>query len=75
VKRSTRLGIASAILLLCIFIPPYRAWRTPINASLAVLSCVLAAVAGGTGRRLWLVIPASIFAAFALDLCLLIYAF
>ena len=73
-KRSTKLGIASAILVLSIFVPPYREWRMPINAASAVLSCVLAALAAGRGRRWWLVIPASILAGFALDLYLVIYA-
>jgi hypothetical protein len=74
VKRSTKLGITSAILLLSIFVPPYREWRMPMNAASAVLSCILAALAAGRGRRWWLVIPASILAGFALDLYLVIYA-
>ena len=73
-KRSTKLGITSAILLLSIFVPPYREWRMPLNAASAVLSCVLAALAASPGRRWWLVIPGSILAGFALDLYLVIYA-
>jgi hypothetical protein len=74
VKRSTKAGIASAVLLLSICIPPYREWRAPINLACAVLSCVLGALAASSGRKWWLVIPASIMAGFALDLYLVMYA-
>lgn len=73
-KRSTKAGIASVVLLLVILIPPYREWRTPINLACAVLSCVLGALAATSGRKWWLVIPASIVAGFALDLYLVMYA-
>lgn len=73
-KRSTKAGIASVVLLLVVLIPPYREWRTPINLACAVLSCVLGALAATSGRKWWLVIPASIVAGFALDLYLVIYA-
>ena len=73
-KRSTKAGIASAVLLTSIFIPPYREWRAPINVACAVLACVLGALAASSGRKWWLVIPASIVAGFALDLYLVIYA-
>jgi fatty acid desaturase len=74
VKRSTKAGIASAVLLLVIFIPPYREWRTPINLACAVLSCALGALAATSGRKWWLVIPASIVAGFVIDLYLVMYA-
>ena len=74
-KRPTKLGIISAVLLFSIFIPPFREWRMPINAASAVLSCILGALAAGSGRKWWLVIPASIVAAFVLDLFLSMYAF
>jgi hypothetical protein len=74
VKRSTKAGIASVVLLLVVLIPPYREWRTPINLACAVLSCVLGALAATSGRKWWLVIPASIVAGFALDLYLVMYA-
>jgi hypothetical protein len=75
VKRSTKAGIASAILFASIFIPPYREWRVPISLACAVLSCILGTLAASSGRKWWLVIPTSIVAACALDLYLVIYAF
>jgi hypothetical protein len=74
VKRSTKAGIASAVLFASILIPPYREWRAPISLACAVLSCILGALAASSGRKWWLVIPASIVAACALDLYLVIYA-
>ncbi len=73
-KRSTKAGIASAVLFASIFVPPYREWRAPISFACAMLSCVLGALAATSGRKWWLVIPASIVAGFALDLYLVIYA-
>ena len=73
-KRSTKAGIASAVLFASIFVPPYREWRAPISFASAVLSCVLGALAATSGRKWWLVIPASIVAGFALDLYLVMYA-
>jgi hypothetical protein len=73
VKRSTKAGIASAILFASIFVPPYREWRAPISFACAVLACVLGVLAATSGRKWWLVIPASIVAGFALDLYLVMY--
>ena len=73
-KRSTKIGILSAVLFASIFIPPYREWRAPISFACAILSCVLGALASTSGRKWWLVIPASIVAGFALDLYLVMYA-
>jgi hypothetical protein len=73
VKRSTKTGIASAILFASIFVPPYREWRAPISFACAVLACVLGVLAATSGRKWWLVIPASIVAGFALDLYLVMY--
>ena len=73
-KRSTKIGIISAVLLLSICVPPYREWRTPINLACAVLACVLGTLASGKGRKWWLVIPASVVAGFALDLYLVMFA-
>lgn len=73
-KRSTKAGIASAVLFASIFVPPYREWRAPISFACAVLSCVLGALAATSGRKWWLVIPVSIVAGFALDLYLVMYA-
>lgn len=65
-KRSTKAGIASAALLLSIFIPPYAEWRTSINFACVVLSCILGLLASGAGRRWWLIIPGSIVTGFVL---------
>lgn len=73
-KRSTKAGITSAVLLLSILIPPYREWRTPISLACAVLACILGVLAATAGRKWWLVIPASIVAGTVLDLYLVIYA-
>lgn len=72
-KRSTKIGIASAALLLSIFIPPYREWRAPISVASAVLASVLGILAATSGRKWWLIIPASIVFGFALDLFLVMY--
>lgn len=73
-KRSTKAGIASAVLFASIFVPPYREWRGPISLACAVLSCVLGVLAATSGRKWWLVIPASIVGGFVLDLWLVMYA-
>lgn len=69
-KRSTKAGIASAVLLAITLVPPYREWRAPISFTCVILSCTLGALAATSGRKWWLVIPASILAGFALDLYL-----
>ena len=73
-KRSTKAGIASVVLFASILVPPYREWRAPISFACAVLSCILGALAANSGRKWWLVIPASLVAGFVLDLYLVIYA-
>jgi hypothetical protein len=73
VKRSTKAGIASLVLLLSIIIPPYAEWRTPINFACAVLACLLGALAAASGRRWWLVVPGSIVAGFALAIYIAIH--
>jgi len=73
VKRSTKAGIASAILFASILVPPYREWRAPISFACAVLACILGVLAATSGRKWWLVIPASIVAGFALDLYPVMY--
>ena len=73
-NRSTKAGIASLILFVSIFVPPYREWRAPISFACAVLACILGALAATSGRKWWLVIPASIVVGFVLDLYLVIYA-
>ena len=72
-KRSTKAGIASVVLFASIFVPPYREWRAPITFACAVLSCVLGALAASSGRKWWLVIPASIVGGFVLDLYVVMY--
>jgi hypothetical protein len=74
VKRSTKTGIASAALLLSIFLPPYSEWRAPINFACAVLACVLGLLAASSGRRWWLVIPVSIIVGFVADLYIVMCA-
>jgi hypothetical protein len=74
VNRSTKTGIASALLFAGILIPPYREWRAPVSVAFAVLACVLGVLAATSGRKWWLIIPGSIVAGFALDLYLVIYA-
>ena len=74
-KRSTKAGIVSAALLLSIFIPPYAEWRAPINVACAILACVLGVLAASSGRKWWLVIPASIVIGFVLDIVLVLYTF
>ena len=69
-KRSTKVGIASAVLLLSIFLPPYAEWRAPFNVACAALSCVLGLLAATPGRRWWLFIPGSIVTGFVLLLYL-----
>jgi hypothetical protein len=73
-KRSTKAGIASAILLVSILIPPYQEWRAPLSVACAVLSCGLGVLAACSGRKWWMVIPASILTAFAADLFVVMYA-
>lgn len=74
-KRSTKAGIASAVLLTTIFLPPYAEWRAPVNFACAVLACILGALAAASGRRWWLLIPGSIVAGFVLALYLSVSAF
>ena len=73
-NRATKAGIASLVFVAIIFIPPYREWRAPISLACAVLACVLGALAATGGRKWWLMVPASIVGAFALDLYLVMYA-
>jgi hypothetical protein len=74
VKRSTKAGIASAVLLTTIFLPPYAEWRAPVNFACAVFACILGALAAASGRRWWLLIPGSIVAGFVLALYLSVSA-
>jgi fatty acid desaturase len=75
VKRSTKAGIASAVLLASTFLPPYAEWRAPINFACAVLACLLGALAAASGRRWWLLIPGTIVAGFVLALYFSVSAF
>jgi|GEM_PF-1732355 len=74
VSRSTKTGIASAILFATILIPPYQEWRAPVSVACAVLASVLGVLAATSGRKWWLIIPGTIVAGFALDLFLVMYA-
>jgi hypothetical protein len=73
-KRATKTGIASLVFFASILVPPYREWRAPISLACAILACILGILAATSGRKWWLMVPASIIAAFALDLYLVMYA-
>jgi hypothetical protein len=62
---STKLGIASLLLLASIAIPPYADWRGPIDLACAVIPFVLALLAAHRGSRLWLAVPSVIVVLFA----------
>lgn len=55
--RSAKLGVASALLLGSIFIPPFSNWREPISLASVGVSGVLGLLAAQQGSRWWLVIP------------------
>ena len=62
-RRSTKLGIASALLLGSTLVPaPYFDLRGPISFASVWLSCVLGLLAAQQGSKWWLVIPGAIIA-------------
>ena len=71
---STKLGIASLLLLAAIAIPPYANWREPINLACAVISGVLGLLASDRGQKVWLAIPCVIVALFAVIIVVAIQA-
>ena len=75
VRRSAKLGLASSLLLVSIFVPPYANWREPINFAAAGLSCVLGLLAAQQGSRWWLAIPCLIIVGFVVGFYLGAHAF
>ncbi len=74
-KRSTKAGIASAVLFASTPCAPYREWRATYQFCLRdSLLHPRAPWLPAAARKWWLVIPASIVAGFVLDLYLVIYA-
>jgi len=74
-RRSAKLGVASALLLASIFVPPYTDWREPINFASAGVSCVLGLLAAQQGSRWWLTIPCLIIVGFVVGFYLGAHAF
>jgi hypothetical protein len=60
--QSSKLGVASAVLLVSIAVPPYATWREPINFAAVGLSFVLGLIAAQRGSKWWLAIPCTIIA-------------
>jgi hypothetical protein len=58
--RSRKLGIASAVLLGSIFLPPFANWRQPISFASVGVSAALGLLAAQQGNKWWLIIPASL---------------
>jgi hypothetical protein len=58
VTISTKLGVASVLLLASVFVPPYTDWRGPINFAATGISFVLALLAAHRGAKSWLAVPA-----------------
>jgi hypothetical protein len=73
--RSGKLGIASAVLLGSIFVPPYPNWREPISFVSVGVSAVLGLLAAKQGSKWWLVIPCVIMVGFAAGLYLAAHSF
>ena len=68
VTKSTKLGIASAVLLFTVFLPPSADWRGPINIVVVIASAILGALAARQGSKWWLLIPCAIASAFVIGL-------
>ena len=66
--KSTKLGIASAVLLFSIFLPPSADWRGPINIVVVIASAVLGGLAARQGSKWWLLIPCAIVSALVIGL-------
>lgn len=73
--RSWKLGMASAVLLGIIFVPPFLNWREPIDFAFVSVSVVLGLLAAQQGSKWWLVIPCVIVAGFALGLYFAAHSF
>ena len=66
--KSTKLGIASAVLLFSVFLPPPAAWHDVVNAVAIIVSAVLGALAARQGSKWWLLIPCAIVSAVVVGL-------
>src|SRR5712691_7695708 len=73
--RSRKLGIASAVLLGSIFLPPFANWRQPISFASVGVSAVLGLLAAKQGSKWWLLIPCVIVAGLAVGLYLAVHSF
>jgi hypothetical protein len=73
--RSAKSGIASALLLGSIFVPPFSNWRQPITSASIVLSGVLGLLAARHGSKWWLVVPSLIVAGVAIGLYVATHSF
>jgi hypothetical protein len=73
--RSGKLGIASAVLLGSVFVPPFSNWRQPISFASVGISAVLGLLAAQQGSKWWLVIPCVIVVGFAVGLYLGVHSF
>ena len=61
--KSTKLGIASAVLLFSVFLPPSAPWRDAINVVVLIASVILGVLASRQGSKWWLLIPCAIVSA------------
>jgi energy-coupling factor transporter transmembrane protein EcfT len=60
-RRSTKLGIASLILVGSVFIYPTPEWRSPISMAAVWIAIVLSLIAAKQGSKWWLVVPGVVF--------------
>ena len=60
--RSTKLGIASVVLLLIALLALFPKWDTPITFASAALSILFGLLAAQQGSKWWLTIPGLIIA-------------
>jgi hypothetical protein len=73
--RSAKSGIASALLLGSIFVPPFSNWREPITSASIVISGVLGLLAARRGSKWWLVVPCVILTGVAVGLYVTAHSF
>jgi len=69
-KLSTKLGIASILLVGSVLIPPYSDWRGPINFAASWISFTLGLLAAQRGSKWWLAVPCLILCGFGFGLYL-----
>jgi len=73
--RSTKLGMASVILLLIALVPPFLNWREPITFVSVGLSGLFGLLAAQQGSKWWLTIPGVILCGVAFGLYLGFHSF